>query len=116
MFKISSLKKTIVHLRRCTKFIILIALASILIIGIISLFYKPIYSVTLNGEVIGYSQDKSALQEKINEYIEKGSGENVAFVEIDELPQYKLCLLKKNIVPNDEEIYEKVIARRNSIL
>lgn len=110
MFKISSLKKTIVHLRNCTKFIILIVLASILIIGIISLVYKPIYSVTLNGELIGYSQDKTKLQERINEYIEKGSGENVAFVEINELPQYKLCLLKKNIVANDDEIFEKVTA------
>jgi murein DD-endopeptidase MepM/ murein hydrolase activator NlpD len=61
--------------------------------------------------MIGYSQNKSKLQEKINEYIENGSGDNVAFVEINELPQYKLCLLKRNIVANDDEIYEKVISQ-----
>lgn len=110
MFKISSLKKTIIHLRNCTKFIILIVLALFLIVGITVLVYKPIYSVTLNGELIGYSQDKTGLQAKINEYIEKGNGENVAFVEINDLPQYKLCLLKKNIVANDDEIFEKVTA------
>lgn len=74
------------------------------------LAYKPIYSVTLNGEEIGYSADKSELQEKINEYIEKGNGnQNIAFVEISNLPEYKVCLLKRDIVTNDEEIYQKVI-------
>lgn len=78
-------------------------------IGAISYIYKPIYSVTLNGELIGYSEDKSKLQERINEYIEKGNGKNIAFVEINELPEYKLCFLKKNINTNDEEIFNKVI-------
>lgn len=110
MFKISSLKNTIVKIRKGTKFTIIIAIATFLITGIISSVYKPIYSVSLNGELIGYSENKSKLQQKINEYIEKGNGENVAFVDIAELPQYSLCLLKRNIVPNDEEILEKVIS------
>lgn len=110
MFKISSLKNTIVKIRKGTKFTIIIAIATFLIIGIISSVYKPIYSVTLNGELIGYSENKSKLQQKINNYIENGNGENVAFVDINELPQYSLCLLKRNIVPSDEEIFEKVIS------
>ena len=42
--------------------------------------------------------------------MEKGEDgeENVAFVQIDELPQYSMCLLKKGIVTNDEEIYDTV--------
>lgn len=80
-------------------------------IGAISYIYKPIYSVTLNGKFIGYSENKNKLQERINEYIEKGNGKNVAFVQIDELPQYKLCFLKRNISTNDEEIYNKVIEK-----
>jgi len=110
LFKISSLKNTIVKIRKGTKFTIIIAIATFLIIGIISSVYKPIYSVTLNGELIGYSENKSKLQQKINDYIENGNGENVAFVDINELPQYSLCLLKRNIVPSDEEIFEKVIS------
>ena len=78
-------------------------------IGAISYIYKPIYSVTLNGEFIGYSENKSKLQQKINEYIEKGNGDNIAFVDIDELPEYKLCFLKKDVCANDEEIFNKVI-------
>lgn len=110
MFKISNLKKAIINVRKCTKFVIIVAISTFLIVGITSSFYKPIYSVTLNGEMIGYSENKSKLQEKINNYIEKGNGENVAFVDIEELPQYKLCLLKRDIIPNDDEIFEKVIS------
>lgn len=88
---------------------ILIVLAAFLVIGAISYIYKPIYSVTLNGEFIGYSENKSKLQQKINTYIEKGNGENIAFVDINELPEYKLCFLKKDVPTNDEEIFNKVV-------
>lgn len=109
MFQIGAIRRTIVHIRTWTKFTILIVIAAFLMIGAISYIYKPIYSVTLNGEFIGYSENKSKLQQKINEYIEKGNGDNIAFVEIDELPEYKLCFLKKDVCANDEEIFNKVI-------
>ena len=72
--------------------------------------YKPIYSVSLNGEMIGYSKDRAALQSKILEYMENGDEDNVAFVQINDMPEYKLCFLKRGIETNDDEIYEKVIA------
>lgn len=74
------------------------------------LIYKPIYKVTLNGEKIGYCEDKTELQNKINTYMEKGEEgqEHVAFVQIDELPEYSMCLLKKGIVTNDDEIYKTI--------
>ena len=100
-----------VHVRMWTKFAIIITIAAFLMVGAISYIYKPIYSVTLNGEHIGYSADKSKLQQRINDYIEKGNGENIAFVEINDLPQYSLCFLKKDIEANDEEIYNKVIEK-----
>lgn len=109
MFQIGAIRRTIVHIRTWTKFTILIVIAAFLMIGAISYIYKPIYSVTLNGEFIGYSENKSKLQQKINEYIEKGNGDNIAFVDIDELPEYKLCFLKKDVCANDEEIFNKVI-------
>ena len=85
-------------------------LGAVLIGAAIVLLYKPIYRVTLNGEKIGYCEDKEALQNKINSYMENGEEgqENVAFVQIDELPEYTMCLLKKGIVTNDNEIYQTV--------
>ena len=66
------------------------------------------YSVTLNGEFIGYTKNKSELQKRINEYIEKGDETNIAFIDIQSLPEYSLCLLKKENQTNDDEILEKV--------
>lgn len=77
---------------------------------LIFVVYKPMYSVTLDGEFLGYTSDKSELQSKINEYIKSGDSQMVAFVEIDNLPSYKMCLLKKGLIANDDEIFESVIS------
>ena len=105
------IKQILVFARKSMKLTILIAVSIFLIICLVALFFKPIYAVTINGEAVGYSEDKSKLQAKINKYIESGEGgenSNIAFVQIDNLPEYKLCLLKRNVVTNDEEIFEKV--------
>ena len=103
-------KKVLIHTRRGIKVSVLFILAVFFIIGAVAFLYKPTYSVFLNGEQIGYTENKSDLQHKINEYVEKGDGSNsnIAFVQITNLPEYKLCLLKKDIVTNDDEIFSKV--------
>ena len=68
------------------------------------------YSVSLNDEFLGYTSDKGELQSKISEYEKSGDNQTVAFVEIDTLPEYKMCLLKKGLTANDDEILEKVIS------
>ncbi len=104
-------KKVMVHARRGVKLIILFMIAIFLIIGAVAFLYKPTYSVSIDGEQVGYTSNKSELQHKINEYVDHGDGtnKNIAFVQVDKLPEYKLCLLKRNIVTNDEEIYNKVV-------
>ena len=108
------LKKILIHTRRSIKMIILLAIATFLIVGLVAYFYKPTYRVILNGEQIGYTSNKGKLQAKINDYIKNGDGENVAFVQIDHLPEYQLCLLKRGIVTNDDEIYESVKTQGNT--
>lgn len=103
-----SIKNIFIHIRSSLKLIFLIVISAILIISIISLFYKVTYSVTLNGEFIGYTNSRTELQEKINMYMEEGETENTAFVEISELPEYSLCLVKKGNETNDDEMFEKV--------
>ena len=99
------------NFRTLIKLIAILAVAGALIWGTIIFLYKPIYSVTLNGEFIGYCEDKTQMQNRINNYMESGDGENVAFVEINDLPEYKMCLLKKGIETNDDQIFNKVIER-----
>ena len=72
------------------------------------LCYKQTYSVSLNGEIIGYTQNKVELQKRINDYINSGNGDNIAFVEVKSMPEYNACLLKNGIETNNDEIFEKV--------
>ena len=102
------MKKILIHIRTSIKLISVCVLAFCLIIAAVIFIYKPTYSVSFNGEFIGYTNDKSNLQQKINDYIENGDGGNMAFVQIDTLPEYSLCLLKKDIQTNDDEIFNIV--------
>lgn len=98
-------KKLLIHTRRSIKLIILISLAALLILACIASFYKISYSVTINGEMVGYTDNKSKLQTEINDYIEKGESENTAFVQVESLPEYKVCLLKRDVQASDEDIF-----------
>ena len=102
------LKKILVHTRRTMKLIILISIALLAVLGVVAAFYKISYSVSLDGKMLGYTDNKSKLQAQINEYIEKGENENTAFVQVDNLPQYKICLLKKDVSSSDEEIFDTI--------
>lgn len=102
------LKKLLLHTRRSIKMLILILLSIFLIIGLVVLFYRPTYKVYINGEQVGYTENKSKLQAKINDYIENGDSSNVAYVQVDNLPEYEMCLLKKGETANDDEIFEKI--------
>ena len=101
-------KKVLIHTRRTMKLIILISISILAIIAVIASFYKISYSVSLNGQMMGYTDNKSKLQSEINNYIEKGEDENAAFVQVDSLPEYKICLLKRNVKSNDNEIFDTI--------
>ena len=102
-------KKVLIHTRRGIKLTILFVIATFLIIGTIAFLYKPTYSVYIDGEQVGYTEDRAGLQHRINDYVDNGDGNSsVAFVQVDKLPEYKLCLLKKDIVANDDEIFNKI--------
>ena len=101
-------KKVLIHTRRTMKLVILITVALLAIIAVVASFYKISYSVSLNGKELGYTDNKSKLQSQINEYMENGENQNTAFVQLDNLPKYKICLLKRNVNSNDEEIFNTI--------
>jgi len=104
------LKNIVIYLRAWTKLIVVLLIGLAIIGFIVFAVYKPMYSVTLNGDFIGYTEDRGRLQKKINSYIKSGDSKSVAFVEIDSLPEYSLKLLQKNIEANDDEIFNTVIS------
>lgn len=102
------LKKLLMHMRRSIKLITLIAVALLIVIGFIASFYKVSYIVNIDGEMVGYTDNKSKLQSQINDYIENGEEENTAFVQVDSLPEYNICLLKKDINSDDDKIFNMI--------
>ena len=104
------MKNVLIKIRTSLKLFILVSLLTLIIAAVVWFVYKPIYSVTFNGEFLGYCSQKSKLQSMIDEYIEHGNGENtnIAFVQIDNMPTYSVCLLKRGITTNDEEIFKKI--------
>lgn len=104
------LKNIIIYLRAWIKLIVMLLIGLAIIGFIVFVIYKPMYSVTLNGEFIGYTEDRGKLQKKITSYMQSGDKQNIAFVELDDKPEYKLCLLQKGIQANDSEVFEKIIS------
>ena len=102
------MKKVLILLRTSIKVIVLILAGLILISGIVFFVYKPTYAVTLGDELLGYTKNKNDLQKKVNEYIKKGADSNVAFVEIENLPKYRLCLSKEEVLTNNDEMLDKI--------
>ena len=99
------LKKLFMYTRRSIKLVILISVALLIVVGVIGSFYKVIYIVNIDGEMVGYTDNKSKLQSQINDYIENGEDENAAFVQIESLPEYNMCLLKRDVNSDDDKIF-----------
>lgn len=104
------MRTILIHLRKSFKLILLLVVALLLILGIMYFLFRPMYAVRLNGQVIGYTDSKNQLVEKINKSIKIGDGNDIAFFEIDVMPEYEACYSKKNIQPNEEEVFNTVIA------
>lgn len=104
------MRTVLIHLRKSFKLILLLAIALFLIWGIMYCLFKPMYAVRLNGQIIGYTDAKNQLQEKISESIKNGDGTDVAFFEIDILPEYEVCYSRKDIEANEDEVFNAVIA------
>ena len=77
-----------------------------LLISVITLLafkFKPAYSVTIDGQSVGFTTDKVEIENKIKEEIMSENG-NVAFVTIKQSPDYKLELVNRTEDMNEEEL------------
>jgi len=80
------------------------AVALGLIIAIILLKYKPTYKVTLSGQEIGYVENGTEFDDRIQEEVIGMEGKNIDFVSLDETPNYELKLVSRTQETNEEEI------------
>lgn len=104
------MKTLFVHFRKSIKLVIIIAIALFLVLGVLYFLFKPMYAVKLNGTIIGYTDTKKQLEERIDKYMNYGDGEQVAFLEIDQMLEYEICYSKKDVEINEDEVFDTVIA------
>ena len=88
-------------MKRTMKLFKIIAIALAIIIAIMFIKFRPAYSVSLNGEDIGYVGDEEKFKNEVNENILTPSETNVAFVELDNV-EYTFSLVSRNEVNEDE--------------
>ena len=88
-------------MKRTIKLFKIIAIALAIIIAIMFIKFRPAYSVSLNGEDIGYVGDEEEFKTEVNENILTPSESNVAFVELDNV-EYTFSLVSRDEVNEDE--------------
>ena len=89
------------------------SLGIIVIVGIVIIKYKPAYQVTISGETLGFITDKQIVEDNINEYINEVKAP-VAFVEVNELPNYELKLVSRKTDTVENVVLAKV--KENSVI
>lgn len=83
------------------KIVLLLMISILIILAIICKKYKVVYKVTLDGETLGYVENKDNMQEMIETYENNVEG-NIAFINIPNMPEYELEFVS-NLEDTDEE-------------
>ena len=79
-----------------------------IIIAVVLLKYKPTYVVELEGQRVGYVQDKSKFEEKVSKEVREYSGKNVESVSLNTEPSYEFKFIDRSIDTNEEEIIAQI--------
>lgn len=79
-------------------FVLTLVLSSIVLIK-----FKPAYEVYLNGEAVGYANNKDKFQQEIQDSILTTSEDNVAFVALDNVT-YKLSFVSRKTIDEGETL------------
>ena len=91
------------YTKEAMKTLKLVTIGSAIVLTVVGIKYKPAYKVTVSGETIGFVDNKTLIEKKIEKYIDNTSG-NVAFREIKSLPEYEFKLINR-----DKKIDEKSV-------
>lgn len=95
------------YTKETIRWINLIAIAIFIIMTMVFFKYKIVCKVSLAGEQIGYVANQKTFEAKIEKMI-NNKEENIAFIDIEVLPEYELTLLSNSTELNEEEVLAKV--------
>lgn len=91
------------YTKEAIKTLKLVTIGSAIVITVVCVKYKPAYKVTISGETIGYVENRDLIKKKIEKYINNTSG-NIAFREINNLPEYELKLVNREKELKDKDV------------
>lgn len=86
----------------------IIIIAFIIILAIIVMKYKVAYKVTISGEEVGYVANKVEFEKLITEEIINPEEESVAYVDVENMPEYHLQWISRQKDTNEDQIYTKI--------
>ena len=101
-------KKLKFYTKEFLKFFNITIIAFGFIIAIILIKYKPMYSVSISGETVGYVEDKDALEEKLKESIIEDSDKVIEDIYLNEEPEYELKLIARTEDTQEEDLIEEL--------
>lgn len=102
-------KKTKKLTKELRKRVIIISIFAIIIVlaGLI-INFKPVYKVTISGEVVGYISNKNEFIKKIDDEILNKKEGNIAFVDLNAEPEYEFNIVGRNEETSEEEIFNNI--------
>ena len=98
------------YTRRIFKTVRNILFATLLILIVVAIKYKPAYEVTMTGESLGFISDKRVMEAKIKKYMDDTSN-NIAFREIEDMPEYKLKLVNRDVEESTQKVMDTVSSK-----
>ena len=87
------------------RLITILTVAFIIITVITLMKYKLAFRVTIDGQEVGYVSSKAQFQKLVDDEILNSDEENVAFVEIEQMPSYNVLLIENGKETDEQEIF-----------
>ncbi len=91
-----------------SKLMMSVFIGSVIVLSLMFMKYKFVYSVEINQEAAGYVASKAALEKEIDNYMINGDADNVGYVVMNAKLSYKMVLVNKSISTDEENILAKV--------
>lgn len=85
----------------------IIIVGTLIIIAALLVKYKPVYKVSIAGTEIGYVRSKNSIENAIEKYVNTND-ENIAFIDIDNMPEYEFNLVSWDKETNEEEVLQEI--------
>lgn len=89
------------------KFLNIVAIALFIIMAIVFIKYQLVCEVTIDGEKLGYINNKEQFEQSVEQIINKEE-ENKAYTVIENMPEYTLKLVDRTEKTNDDVILAKL--------